>query len=155
MYLVDIDAKCSDQPWCYDQWVKGSDHFTGSVVTFYGTPVGFAMFKRIGEYVEMVKFAVKPQYRRQGLGTYLMKGCHKFATDMGCHTIFVVLPETMFREPPEDHDPAIPFLLSQDFKAVRPLIRDCFNSDGNSIAGVKFGRKIDQPNPRRTHEDND
>ena len=150
MYLIDIDAKCSDYPWCYDQWVKGSDHFTGSVVTYYGTPVGFAMFRRMGEYVELVNFAVKPQYRRQKLGLGLFFGCLQFAKDMGCRTIFVVLPETLFRQPPEPHEPAIPFLMRLGFKAVKPMIRDCFNVDGCSIAGVKFTHRIEQPNPRKT-----
>lgn len=153
MYLVDIDAKCSEQPWCYDQWVKGSDTFTGSVVTFFGTPVGFSMFKRIGEYVEIVKFAVKPQYRRQKLGDALMCGCRRFCTDMGCHTVFLVLPETMLRIPPDVHDPAVLFLTEQGFKAVN-MLRDFFNSDGVSVSGVKFALKIDQPNPRRTYETN-
>lgn len=152
MYLVDIDAKCSEQPWHYDQWVKGSDTFTGSVVTFFGTPVGFSMFRRLGEYVEIVKFAVKPQYRRQRLGDALMLGCRKFCTDMGCHTVFVVLPETVLRMPPDVHDPAVLFLTSLGFKAVKPMLRDYFNSDGQSITGVKFSRTLDQPHPRRTYE---
>lgn len=143
MYLIDIDAKCSEFPWTYDQWLKNCQSHTGSVVTFYGTPVGFALFHRLGEYVELVKLAVKPHYRRQKLGMMLMSGCFKFGQDMGCHTVFCVLPETMLAKSGE-HEPAISFLKKLDFVATKPMLRDCFNFDGRSIDGVKFIQAVER-----------
>jgi len=149
MYLIDIDAKCSDIPWTYEQWMQKVHNHTGSVVTFYGTPVGFAMFLRMGEYVELVKIAIKPQYRRQHLGMLLMSGCFRFAQDMGCHTIFTVMPETYLPRPGEPAQPALSFLPACGFKAAKGMVRDCFNIDGQSIDGVKFTQTIERTGPER------
>lgn len=46
MYLLDIDVKCADQPWSRERWAQEVHNHTGSVVTYYGTPVGFALFKQ-------------------------------------------------------------------------------------------------------------
>lgn len=146
MYLIDIDAKCCEVPWTYDQWVKNCQVHTGSVVTFYGTPVGFALFHRMGDYVELVKLAVKPQYRRQKLGIILMSGCYKFAQDMGCRTVFCVVPETALAESGQ-HEPAVPFLLKVGFAATKPMIRDCFLVDGRPIDGVKFVHTVEWTSP--------
>ena len=142
MYLIDIDAKCCEPPWSYERWLANCQVHTGSVITFYGTPVGFALFRPMGQYVELVKLAVKPQYRRQKLGVMLMSGCFLFARDMGCDTVFVVLPETMFAKSGA-HEPAIPFLRRLGFIATKPIIRDCFHFDGRPIDGVKFIQKLE------------
>ena len=138
MYLLDIDAKCNDQSWSYEQWVREVHNHTGTVVTFYGTPVGFALFKRYfikdGCSVELVKLAVKEQYRRQKLGLLLMSGCVKFAQDMGCKKVFCVLPESHLYPP----DPGILFLQTCGFTAVTPMLRGYFQFDGVEQDGVKL-----------------
>ena len=92
----------------------------------------------MGEYVELVKMAVKPQYRRRRLGILLMSGCFRFAQDMGCHTIFVVVPETYLPD-----EPAIKFFPACGFTAAKGMVRDCFNFDGRSIDGMKFIQQIE------------
>jgi len=155
MYLVDIDAKCGDIPWSYEQWMQKVHNHTGSVVTFYGTPVGFAMFQRMGEYVELVKIAVKSQYRRQHLGVLLMSGCFRFAQDMGCHTIFTVMPETYLPRPGEPGEPAVKFFPACGFAAAKGMLRDYYHFDGRSIDGVKFVQTIARTTPERGDLTND
>jgi GNAT superfamily N-acetyltransferase len=142
MYLLDIDVKCADQPWTRDRWAQEVHNHTGSVVTYYGTPVGFALFKRYtlkgdgGDNcaVELVKLCVKTQYRRQHLGLLLMSGCHKFATDMGCEIIFTIVPEHHLYPP----DASVQFLDACGLKPVKPFLRDYFDIDGQEQDGVKF-----------------
>lgn len=142
MYLLDIDAKCNDQPWSNETWTEEIYRHTGSVVTYFGTPVGFALFKRYtvkdGCSVELVKLAVKQPYRRQKLGLLLMSGCMRFAQDMACRQVFCVLPESHLYPP----DAAILFLGACGFKAVVPMLRDYFDFDGVQQDGVKLLRVL-------------
>lgn len=121
MDLVDLDSKTFDEPWTSLRWKTFSRAHAVLVATISGEFAGFIAV----EQAEIMKLAVRPKFRRQGLARQLIE---KIDTSY----LYLILPEHQL------NTPASAFLKSLGFEAQVPLLKDHFNYYGEPEHGVRF-----------------
>lgn len=84
-YLVKIDQDCFEKPWRLEHWEQALRTDSVMVATFWGTPVGYILWR--GDTV--VRFAVKRNHRRKGLATNLFNALKQ----KGLSEINALVPE--------------------------------------------------------------
>jgi len=73
-YLVDIDIKSYDEVWEPNQLHKVGRDIRVCVMDTSDEIVGFYLVNaQAGRLGRLIKFAVKPSWRRQGIGTFMME----------------------------------------------------------------------------------
>ena len=96
-YVLDLDMKCFDDPWPSDRW--RTPELSVAVACSYGTPVGVVVFEIINtrkqQCVRMDKIAVKPGFRRRGIGAMLVDEVRKTAMYSGLLYVEMTVPESL------------------------------------------------------------
>ncbi len=140
--IIDIDIKCFESAWSPEEWVKmgKSMGVAISVVTNYGSPVGFGVFRhdRETQSVEIVKLAIKEIHRRQGISKRLLEAGTDFAVARLASYLGIIVPEETIYPGPLN---VSTWLKAVGFDA-REFIKDHFESYGTCQDGVKFTRPI-------------
>lgn len=86
-FLVDIDIKSYDEPWEPQQLHKCGPKIR--VCTLNDEVVGFYLIDQQVKLGRMVKFAVRPSVRRQGIGTFMMDSLLLNSWDLDTLSILV------------------------------------------------------------------
>lgn len=145
-YVMDIDLKCYEYPWSSDFWHDAASYET-VVGTFYGTPVGMAVFANgpvicptfchdVPEGVfTLLKLAVKERFRRRGLGRMLLNYIKGVAWTAKSETLISIVPESICL-PGSKYDASV-WLNRMDFEA-RNIIPACFTNCGEAEDGYLF-----------------
>lgn len=139
MQLLDIDIKCFDNAWTPEEWdekLRGVGHGT-CIITNFGVPIAFAVFalREDWDAIEIVKIAVKPGFRRQGLSARLLAEAFKVAEGRRFGLV-VVVPESTID--PSAESSLLPWLTAVGFKGTAPFLRKHFVIYGEVEDGVKF-----------------
>jgi ribosomal protein S18 acetylase RimI-like enzyme len=142
-YLIDIDLKCFDYAWLPEAWRQVSKTCVACVATWNETPIGMAIFGKTPDGdVEILKVAVKPAYRNQGIAQHLLYNCALYAREVHAFRLIMVVPEGQLRpgEPGDISD----WLTRLGFRAQVPLLKDYFVFYGQAEDGVIFSFPIPQ-----------
>ena len=140
-YLIDIDIKCFDYAWMPEDWRQASKTCVGTVATWYGTPIGMAIFaKTEAGDIEIVKIAVKKPYRNRGVASQLLLNCAIYAREIHIPRMVMLVPEGRLR--PGEPDDISTWLTKLGFRAQAPLLRDYFTFYGQAEDGVLFSLPI-------------
>jgi GNAT superfamily N-acetyltransferase len=86
--------------------------------------------------LEIVKIAVKHEFRRQGIGRTLIHNCLQYAKDTNLPTVSMIVPESLLR--PGDPDDISGWALAVGFEPMIPLLRERFEMYGKPEDGVRF-----------------
>lgn len=74
--VLEVDAACFNRPWTradYERELAAPDRCFIEVARLPGTPVaGYCSFWRIFDEIHINNFAIRPEFRRQGLGAALI-----------------------------------------------------------------------------------
>lgn len=129
--LLDLERKCFDECWSLEEWkIRLKDCFV--MVADATQPVGFVASRHLpNDMGEIMKLCVLPSYRRNGIGSRLLK---ESLSNFGSHKI----EEVMLIVPEHDIDVHGPWLAKRGFKAETPLLKDCFTYMGELEPGIKF-----------------
>jgi GNAT superfamily N-acetyltransferase len=92
--------------------------------------------------VEILKVAVKPAYRNQGIARHLIYNCILYAREVGAFRIVVLVPEGQLR--PGETGDISQWLGKLGFRAQVPLLKDYFVFYGQAEDGVIFSLSIPQ-----------
>lgn len=135
-WLMDIDIKSYEYPWSIEQWKKLADglQYVILVALVKNVPVGFVAYDRTQGEVEILRIAVKPSYRRKGIGTKLLYTVEKGAGTL--NRIRIVVPEIQCF--PGHEDDVSQWLLKRGYVAVPPILKNHFQFCGNNIDGFTF-----------------
>ncbi len=90
--VLSIDASSSVEPWSKEMFLGEMVHPHGHcfVVGTEGGPVlGYLCFRTLGEESELLNLAVHPSYRRQGIGTHLMRFYLDFCRGHGARQFYL------------------------------------------------------------------
>lgn len=96
-FLVDIDIKSYDEPWEPQQLHKCGSKIR--VCTLEDEVVGFFLIDQQVKLGRIVKFAVKPSRRREGIGTFMMDSLLLHSWDLDTLSVLVSefdLPSQLF-----------------------------------------------------------
>jgi len=98
-FLVTLDSLIFKSHWNRKQWQDEVSNLSNQVEIVYtkasdGIPVGFLSFGRSGNDVELKKVGVLQEYRRQGIGFYLLEYLIDLAVKSGNYNIFIETPVT-------------------------------------------------------------
>ena len=88
-FQMDDEERCDDFNRVYAPNIR--QHPASVVLTRYGQVVGCIMLFTEGTFSEVMSLAVHPDYRRQGLGTLLMRACLKRANQEGIKTMVLIV----------------------------------------------------------------
>jgi GNAT superfamily N-acetyltransferase len=139
-YIFDIDLKCFETAWTPDEWREKAEHYRIQVCSYFGTPIGFIVFREFEGGVEIAKIAVKVKHRLKGVAGQLLDTVMEWARSHGIHRLSLMVPEYMI-DP--DHPQRIcGWLVASRFCGTKPFIRGAFTICGESEAGVIFERSI-------------
>jgi len=146
--LLDIDIKCFESAWAPEEWARigHSPEYAISVATYYGTAVGFGIFRRAKDSVdvEIVKIAVKAQHRRHGIANMLIGAASEYGRAVSVKSVklankppvmFIIVPESTIYPGPANTSE---WLAKSGFKAVKPFLKKHFTAYGDAEDGVKF-----------------
>ena len=142
--LLDIDIKCFETAWTVEEWSKvgHSQEYALSVATNFGTPIGFAVFTKNEDSIEVVKLAVKPAYRRKGVSLLLLNAGVDYATSRNIGKLSIIVPEsTVYPGERNTSD----WLASVGFQAEKPFLKNHFTSYGEPEDGVSFTMPTRRP----------
>lgn len=134
-YLIDIDTKAFDRAWFAETWEQALTNNIVLVNTFWSTPVGFAVLRCHETYAQIVKFAVKSNHQRKGLGSNLIDAAFRFAALKRCRQVQTIVPEPWLFA--DDHRIAR-FLQHNRLTAQKPFLRNAFTIGGEVMDGVRF-----------------
>ena len=137
-HVIDIDIKCFDDPWPPDYWRVATEDFKINVATFYGTPIGMAVFMLAEsedgkQFIHLAKVAVKPAYRKRGVGSLLMRSIDEFGLHAGAGWAWLTVPESICHGARS----IAGWMAKVGFKA-QAVHKDCFQSFGQSEDGYLF-----------------
>lgn len=140
-YLLDIDIKCFDYAWLPEDWRQVAKNCLACVATWQGTPIGMVIFgnNHCGG-VDIVKIAVKPPHRNQGVARRLLYNCALYAREIGATELLMLVPEGRLR--PNEPDDISNWLTKLGFRAEVPLLKDYFTFYGQAEDGVLFSLPI-------------
>lgn len=140
-HLLDIDIKGFDCPWTPEEWREVSKDCVGMVATWNDTPIAFVISKRTEDGdIEIVKLAVKPWFRRQGISRRLVWNCVLHAREIMATNVLIVIPER--RIDPGQPTDLTAWLTKLQFKAVLPIIKNHFHCYGEDEDGVIFALAV-------------
>jgi len=96
-YLLDIDLKCFDDPWDTEKWreIYSDAQYKKLVGTNCGNPVGFVVWCPHSDGIQIVRIAVKPLHRKQGIGSQLLKAVRINALQQKYRKICMVVTESL------------------------------------------------------------
>jgi ribosomal protein S18 acetylase RimI-like enzyme len=95
-YLMDIDSKSYDLPWESDYWNLLGATRSKYVIVATDTkniPYGFAVYELQGNKLEIVKVAVNPNHRLQGVAADLLNWVMEYAHDRYMTEVYTVVSE--------------------------------------------------------------
>lgn len=133
--MLDLDIKCYEYPLTHAQWRDASQTAIGAVATFNGNLVGMVMFRKVDCDVEVLRLAVSPLHRRQGLGRRLLWNVILYGRQISAHRVCLVVPERQVS--PGSPEDLSGWLTKFRFTAGR-TIRDAYYSYGEPEDGVEF-----------------
>jgi len=142
--IIDIDIKCFESAWSPEEWsaIGQKPGHAISVATNYGTPVGFAVFRADQERngIQVVKLAVKEQYRGNLLSVKLLLAGSDYAKARSLNHLFIIVPEsTIYPGSKNVSD----WLKAVGFEA-KDFVRNHFTAYGEQEDGVRFVHPINQ-----------
>jgi ribosomal protein S18 acetylase RimI-like enzyme len=146
-YVMDIDIKCFEYPWTAEFWGDASEFYKIVVGTYYGTPVGMAVYA-VGSVIcptfcyeapdnafTILKVGVKKDFQRHGLGRLLVNDIKGIACAAKAEGVLSIVPESICL-PDSDRD-ASGWLNKVGFEA-KHIIPRCFTNCGESEDGFLF-----------------
>lgn len=145
-HLIDIDLKCFEFPWNADFWGWAGANYSIFVVTHYDQPVGFACYCICdsgycrSRVMVLNKVAVKSAYRGHGIGNMLVEAVQRMALSADLMLMETIIPESLCR--PGEPDDVTGFFQKLGYRAVAPLVRDCFEYCGGLEDGIRFIRNL-------------
>lgn len=154
-YVMDIDLKCFEYPWPTDFWFEASAYYDIVVGTYYGTPVGMAVYTNgpvicptfcyepNDQIITMLKVGVKKSFRNKGLGKLLVNHIKGIAWAAKSRSIVTIAPESICT--PSEQDVS-GWLRKVGFEG-RNIIPGCFTNCGEAEDGYLFEweNNADQP----------
>jgi len=139
-FLIDIDLKSYDYPWSVDKWrlLALNPACTVTLATVNMEPVGFVAWGKIiaDKEVEILRLAVKPTYRNNGIGSLLLGSVEINANENGIQKITLIVPEIYCF--PNCKGDVSRWLLARGYQATKPIFKDYFNMYGSKVDGFKF-----------------
>lgn len=142
--VVDIDIKSFENAWTAEKWaeVVEDKEFVIAVVTTWGTPVGFAVFREDPDTssAQIVKIAVKPAARRRGASYHLLVAAVDFTKRRGCFSLSIIVPESLVY--PGERSCAEWLKLMEFTPAKIAVVKDHFVSYGRKEDGFRFTTPI-------------
>lgn len=140
-YFRDIDIKCFETPWTPNEWRWASDNCLGCVCTFRQTPIGMVVNYRNEDGDLMVaKLGVKPEYRRVGIGTDLLRSAYHHALYVGAPYLVTIIPEWQIC--PGQPEDLSGWLKRRGLTAHREIVRNFQFAYGEPIDGIQFSIKV-------------
>ncbi len=96
-YVLDVDVKCFDDPWTIENWreVFGDQQKFKLMATYFGSPIGFAVWERTHDSMNVIRLAVKPTYRRSGTGSQLLKAIEASAYNLQLFKVTFPVTESL------------------------------------------------------------
>jgi len=96
-HLMDIDIKCFDEPWSVDRWraVCGDRLKYKLVGTYFSNPVGFVVWERLDNSINVIRLGVKNIYRCSGIGTKLLRAVEESAYHLKIYRVTFLVPESL------------------------------------------------------------
>ena len=96
-YLMDIDIKCFENPWTVEKWraICSDPQIFQLVATYYGSPVGFVIWERTPDVMNILRIGVKPSYRRNGVGEKLLRAVESSAYHLQLFRVTLLVPESL------------------------------------------------------------
>lgn len=91
-YIKDIDGKSFEWYWCDDKW-KDVQKYIVKVWRENGIIKGFSVFQLTGEYISILKLAVHPRWRGNGIGTALLKDVEETAKRHEIKLLSIIINE--------------------------------------------------------------
>jgi GNAT superfamily N-acetyltransferase len=115
-YLFDIDLKCFDDPLESDDWkvILTSPDRRKLISVVSGEPIGFVVWFPTKASCTIVRLAVKPAYRNQGIGRQLLQAVCRDAKQQSIPIVTLAVSESLCC-PGEPRD-ASQWLLNRSFK---------------------------------------
>lgn len=138
--LVDIDLKGYVYPWSIDKWREIAADSTCIILlaSFKVEPIGVCVWQKkpATKEGEILRLAVKPSHRCQGIGTLLLHNVETEAKENNLQEMVIVVPEiNCFPGHPDD---VSKWLLEQGYQAVTPILKNHFHMYGSYCDGFKF-----------------
>ena len=138
--LVDIDLKSYVYPWSIDKWREFAADPTCVILlaSLKVEPVGMCVWQKklATKKGEILRLAVKPSHRCQGIGTLLLRNVETEAKENNLQEIVIIVPEiNCFPSHPDD---VSEWLLKQGYRAVTPILKNHFRMYGSHCDGFKF-----------------
>jgi len=144
--MFEIDLRCYDYPMGYTELktlIACYDAFCVIAVDEKLHTIGYAIFKKesAAGILEIMRLAVLPKYRRQGVGSMLLLAGRDYGITANLYEMFTMVPEILCC--PGQPDDMSAWLLASGFKAVLPMVPAAFLMYGKTVPGIKFTRHID------------
>jgi ribosomal protein S18 acetylase RimI-like enzyme len=136
IYVMQIDIKCYDNAWESEDWRKVAMNRQQNVIviTRHSLPIAYAVYELEAAQLKLLRIGVLPKYRRQGIGSSILKWLDRLMGDRGIKRGTCIVPI--------NHTGAANFLKSGGWK-VPPkggIVKDAFEDCGEPIEGLYFIR---------------
>lgn len=96
-HLVDIDLKCFEDNMELKEWrmTFEDDDIFKLVGTVERTPVGFVLWRVVGNVLTVTRVGVKPAYRHRSIGKQLIDAVRIWASVHKIYTLNLEVPESL------------------------------------------------------------
>ena len=140
--IMDIDLKSFNNPFNTVTWRKYCQNGTVSILlaTFNKLPIGFILWQEVDGYAGIVRLAVKPNYRKQGAGNFLLRAVEVAARAHGLREVVVIVPETNCSSDAVNNISS--WLLRRGYFAKLPIVKDFCQVCGTLVDGFCFIKEI-------------
>lgn len=140
--VLDCDLKCFDYPYDSDAWEFVEDCYNLKVATLEGKIVGFTIYYYDdgSKLAKVPKVAVKPDYRRNKVGTLLLAQVNRWAKGTPAKQMEMILPES-FLNPDDPIRDCTGWLRATHWKA-EGVAKSMFQDLGHRLDGIRFIRNV-------------
>lgn len=142
--VKDLDLKCYHYPWSAEEWTAtvGDDPAQWCLATIRDRPVGFAIWRISPGEVILNRLGVRPDARKQGIGTELLRHVIRYARARLAQKITLMVPELhCFPGHPDD---VSAWLLTRGFRAEPPIVHKYAYMYGQWVDGFCFVKPIER-----------
>lgn len=138
IYIMQIDLKSYDIAWDSEEWREVALSRTKNTIciTRNGMPIAFAVYDIENGQLRLLRLGVMPKYRRQKLGTSILKWIDRLMLDKRIRRASCIVPINGVS--------AANFLKSGGWAvpAKGGIVKDAFEDCGEPIEGLYFLKQV-------------
>jgi len=129
--IAEVEQTCFSSPWTSEDFAKCLDrkHCNGLVIEVDNKIIAFLIYEVRRRSIQLINLGVRPDVRRKGLGSKLIKKLISYMVDSDCSKLRVEMRETNLD--------AQLFLNSLGFKATA-VVRGHFTDTGEDMYQMSF-----------------